>query len=174
MDGWTDNSWRFALRHLLAQLRGTSEDPATEQSNSKFETNPMLCWHVRVYFELHDSQRLDQFPNLKNSTKMDAEEKHEVNTNGKSVDVPKPPSIDDFVILKPISRGAFGQVYLARKKCNARLYAIKVGLSGLWWLWNYKSQCFKLTCFFFRWWRKQTWLIKTWRARWRRREMHLH
>ncbi|CAL1597273.1 unnamed protein product [Knipowitschia caucasica] len=43
-----------------------------------------------------------------------------------SVEVPKPPSIEDFVVLKPISRGAFGKVYLARKKCNARLYAIKV------------------------------------------------
>ncbi|XP_034022340.1 serine/threonine-protein kinase greatwall isoform X2 [Thalassophryne amazonica] len=38
----------------------------------------------------------------------------------------KPPSIEDFIILKPISRGAFGKVYLARKKPNARLYAIKV------------------------------------------------
>lgn len=45
----------------------------------------------------------------------------------KSADTPKPPSIDDFIVLKPISRGAFGKVYLARKKCNARLYAIKVG-----------------------------------------------
>uniref|UniRef100_A0A8C8FMW3 Serine/threonine-protein kinase greatwall n=1 Tax=Oncorhynchus tshawytscha TaxID=74940 RepID=A0A8C8FMW3_ONCTS len=37
-----------------------------------------------------------------------------------------PASIDDFVVLKPIGRGAFGKVYLARKKCNPRLYAIKV------------------------------------------------
>ncbi|XP_077592631.1 serine/threonine-protein kinase greatwall [Stigmatopora nigra] len=37
----------------------------------------------------------------------------------------KPPEIDEFVVLKPISRGAFGKVYLARKKCNSRLYAIK-------------------------------------------------
>nr|XP_015810927.2 serine/threonine-protein kinase greatwall isoform X1 [Nothobranchius furzeri] len=44
----------------------------------------------------------------------------------KSVEIPKPPSIDDFDVLKPISRGAFGKVYLARKKCSARLYAIKV------------------------------------------------
>ncbi|XP_072307199.1 serine/threonine-protein kinase greatwall isoform X2 [Eucyclogobius newberryi] len=43
-----------------------------------------------------------------------------------AVEVPKPPPIEDFVVLKPISRGAFGKVYLARKKCNARLYAIKV------------------------------------------------
>lgn len=46
-----------------------------------------------------------------------------------SVAVPQPPSIEDFTVLKPISRGAFGKVYLARKKCNSRLYAIKV--SGL-------------------------------------------
>ncbi|XP_062377626.1 serine/threonine-protein kinase greatwall [Sardina pilchardus] len=43
-----------------------------------------------------------------------------------SADVPKPPSIEDFIVVKPISRGAFGKVYLARKKCNSRLYAIKV------------------------------------------------
>ncbi|XP_068615288.1 serine/threonine-protein kinase greatwall-like [Brachionichthys hirsutus] len=49
---------------------------------------------------------------------MDADKKHD-----KSVDVP---SIEDFIVLKPISRGAFGKVYLARKRCNARLYAIKV------------------------------------------------
>nr|XP_043906981.1 serine/threonine-protein kinase greatwall isoform X1 [Solea senegalensis] len=57
---------------------------------------------------------------------MDADEKHDSSKNEKSVDIPKPPSIEDFVVLKPISRGAFGKVYLARKKCNSRLYAIKV------------------------------------------------
>uniref|UniRef100_A0A3Q0QYU0 Serine/threonine-protein kinase greatwall n=1 Tax=Amphilophus citrinellus TaxID=61819 RepID=A0A3Q0QYU0_AMPCI len=57
---------------------------------------------------------------------MDADEKHRSCANEKSVDHhPKPPSINDFIVLKPISRGAFGKVYLARKKCNARLYAIK-------------------------------------------------
>lgn len=55
---------------------------------------------------------------------MDTDESHELREI--SVEVPKPPSIDDFVVLKPISRGAFGKVYLARKKCNSRLYAIKV------------------------------------------------
>lgn len=35
-------------------------------------------------------------------------------------------SIDDFEILKPISRGAFGRVYLARKRLSGDLYAIKV------------------------------------------------
>ena len=36
-------------------------------------------------------------------------------------------SIDDFEVLKPISRGAFGRVYLARKRTTGDLFAIKVG-----------------------------------------------
>lgn len=60
---------------------------------------------------------------------MDADEKRDSATLDKPADAPKPPSIEDFVVLKPISRGAFGKVYLARKKCNARLYAIKVSLA---------------------------------------------
>eukprot|EP01113_Clastostelium_recurvatum_P044828 TRINITY_DN760_c0_g3_i2.p1 TRINITY_DN760_c0_g3~~TRINITY_DN760_c0_g3_i2.p1 ORF type:complete len:1617 (+),score=536.15 TRINITY_DN760_c0_g3_i2:260-5110(+) len=35
-------------------------------------------------------------------------------------------SISDFEIIKPISKGAFGRVYLARKKTTGDLYAIKV------------------------------------------------
>lgn len=55
---------------------------------------------------------------------MDADEKPGLKEI--SVEIPRPPSIEDFAVLKPISRGAFGKVYLARKKCNSRLYAIKV------------------------------------------------
>jgi serine/threonine protein kinase len=35
-------------------------------------------------------------------------------------------SIDDFEILKPISRGAFGRVFLAKKRTTGDLFAIKV------------------------------------------------
>lgn len=35
-------------------------------------------------------------------------------------------TIDDFEIIKLISRGAFGRVYLARKKSNGELFALKV------------------------------------------------
>ncbi|KAJ0182567.1 hypothetical protein K1T71_001936 [Dendrolimus kikuchii] len=39
----------------------------------------------------------------------------------------KPPDINDFTIIKPISRGAFGKVFLAHKKNNKeQMYAIKV------------------------------------------------
>ncbi|XP_077978773.1 serine/threonine-protein kinase greatwall-like [Glandiceps talaboti] len=36
------------------------------------------------------------------------------------------PSIQDFKIVKPISRGAFGKVFLGRHKTKDKLYAIKV------------------------------------------------
>lgn len=49
--------------------------------------------------------------------------KRGVNNN----DGPKPPSIRDFSIVKPISRGAFGKVFLGYKNSNPEdLYAIKV------------------------------------------------
>ena len=66
---------------------------------------------------------------------MDAKEKHPKDeshlVNVKPRDPrSSPASIEDFEILKPVSRGAFGKVYLARKKSrpDAQLYAIKVGL----------------------------------------------
>jgi len=38
----------------------------------------------------------------------------------------QPPSIKDFEVVKPISRGAFGSVYLAKKKITGEYFAIKV------------------------------------------------
>ncbi|XP_012658717.1 serine/threonine-protein kinase greatwall [Otolemur garnettii] len=40
------------------------------------------------------------------------------------IPVPRPPSIEEFDIVKPISRGAFGKVYLGQK--GGKLYAVKV------------------------------------------------
>lgn len=38
-------------------------------------------------------------------------------------------SIEDFEIIKPISRGAFGRVFLARKRATGDVFAIKVRAS---------------------------------------------
>ena len=38
----------------------------------------------------------------------------------------QPPSIKDFEVIKPISRGAFGSVYLSKKKRTGEYFAIKV------------------------------------------------
>lgn len=35
-------------------------------------------------------------------------------------------NIEDFEIIKPISRGAYGKVFLARKRTTGDLFAIKV------------------------------------------------
>lgn len=44
-------------------------------------------------------------------------------------------SIEDFEIIKPISRGAFGRVFLARKRATGDLFAIKVSIhTDLKWL----------------------------------------
>nr|KAF6501327.1 microtubule associated serine/threonine kinase like [Molossus molossus] len=40
------------------------------------------------------------------------------------ISIPRPPSIEEFTIVKPISRGAFGKVYLGQK--GSKLYAVKV------------------------------------------------
>ncbi|XP_077364984.1 serine/threonine-protein kinase greatwall isoform X2 [Festucalex cinctus] len=56
---------------------------------------------------------------------MDSAEKDKRSPNSRALVSLKLPKIEDFVTLKPISRGAFGKVYLARKKSNSRLYAIK-------------------------------------------------
>ena len=39
---------------------------------------------------------------------------------------PAQPSIKDFEIIKPISKGAFGSVYLSKKKSTGEYFAIKV------------------------------------------------
>ena len=36
------------------------------------------------------------------------------------------PSIVDFTVIRPIAKGAFGRVFLARKKKTGDLFAIKV------------------------------------------------
>lgn len=41
-------------------------------------------------------------------------------------------TIDDFEIIKPISRGAFGRVCLARKRATGDLFAIKVSFIPVW------------------------------------------
>ena len=48
------------------------------------------------------------------------------NVQDVAINVPRPPDINDFTILKPISKGAFGKVFLGKRKTDKRLYAIKV------------------------------------------------
>lgn len=62
-------------------------------------------------------------------------------------------SIEDFEIIKPISRGAFGRVFLARKRATGDLFAIKVCLflcvlsHGKCFHLLIASKCFKISLF---------------------------
>ncbi|CAH2238206.1 jg11488 [Pararge aegeria aegeria] len=50
-----------------------------------------------------------------------------INANSEDIISNKAPDINDFTIVKPISRGAFGKVFLAHKKNSKdQMYAIKV------------------------------------------------
>ncbi|KAL6068243.1 Serine/threonine-protein kinase greatwall [Balamuthia mandrillaris] len=55
-----------------------------------------------------------------------ADSQDSLNDGTNSQDGPMRPSIKAFEIVKPISRGSFGQVVLGRKKSTGDLYAIKV------------------------------------------------
>eukprot|EP01125_Pyxidicula_operculata_P019295 TRINITY_DN698_c0_g1_i2.p1 TRINITY_DN698_c0_g1~~TRINITY_DN698_c0_g1_i2.p1 ORF type:complete len:1300 (+),score=335.10 TRINITY_DN698_c0_g1_i2:220-4119(+) len=59
-------------------------------------------------------------------SKSSSTNKNNSNNNNNALSNPLKISIKDFQILKPISRGAFGRVYLAKKIKTGDLYAIKV------------------------------------------------
>ena len=68
-----------------------------------------------------DEDKENELPNTFESPELC--NKHESDRNN----APKIPSIEDFQILKPISRGAFGKVFLGQKKDKpGKKYAIKV------------------------------------------------
>lgn len=41
-------------------------------------------------------------------------------------EIAKKTTLDDFAVIKPISRGAFGRVYLVLHKSTGQLFALKV------------------------------------------------
>ncbi|KAI9504614.1 kinase-like domain-containing protein, partial [Coemansia spiralis] len=47
-------------------------------------------------------------------------------SNSAALAMPTMPSINDFVLLKPISKGAYGSVFLAKKRATGEYYAIKI------------------------------------------------
>ncbi|GAB1602715.1 serine/threonine-protein kinase greatwall [Argonauta hians] len=70
-----------------------------------------------------DIKDSESFSEKDNSITFEGEEDEEVKDSG----VKKLPQIEDFVFIKPISRGAFGKVFLGcKKEVPDKLYAIKV------------------------------------------------
>ncbi|OTB02102.1 hypothetical protein M426DRAFT_74794 [Hypoxylon sp. CI-4A] len=83
--------------------------------NSEFGSPAIIPHHRR-----QSSAALSEFPNRQpTSPRLNA-------ANHPPMARAVPPSIKDFEIIKPISRGAFGSVYLSKKKSTGEYFAIKV------------------------------------------------
>ncbi|KHJ36189.1 putative serine threonine-protein kinase ppk18 [Erysiphe necator] len=102
-------------RSLVANHEGVASPVVSPMHNgSEFSSPALLPHHHRRQSSAagSDPSRLPPSPRLS------------------TVGVPQarivPPSIKDFEIIKPISKGAFGSVYLAKKKSTGDYYAIKV------------------------------------------------
>jgi hypothetical protein len=67
-----------------------------------------------------------QFPKLRRAFSMTAMDTKEVRELVPVASIQSEVSIKDFELLKPISKGAYGRVYLCRKKTTKDIYAIKV------------------------------------------------
>uniref|UniRef100_A0A804P8P2 non-specific serine/threonine protein kinase n=1 Tax=Zea mays TaxID=4577 RepID=A0A804P8P2_MAIZE len=81
--------------------------------------------HREKYLQLCDSVDMDKVDSA--STIMDEEDNVVRSLRASPVHPIKDrTSIDDFEIIKPISRGAFGRVFLAKKRTTGDLFAIKV------------------------------------------------
>lgn len=92
-----------------------SPEPSPMLSHSEFSSPAPILHHRR-----QSSAALSEFPN-----------RHPPSPRMNAVNPPPlaravPPSIKDFEIIKPISKGAFGSVYLSKKKSTGEYFAIKV------------------------------------------------
>lgn len=91
-------------------------------SNSPFDQN--CAKHQQSNQQVNIRAQLFICPACRNELNMHAgSATPAVSTSGNNINNM---TIDDFEILKPISRGAFGRVYLCRKRATGDLFAIKV------------------------------------------------
>ncbi|KAI1805023.1 hypothetical protein F4811DRAFT_517861 [Daldinia bambusicola] len=82
--------------------------------NSEFSSPAIFTHHRR-----QSSTTTSEFPNRPVSPRLNP-------ANHPPMARAVPPSIKDFEIIKPISKGAFGSVYLSKKKSTGEYFAIKV------------------------------------------------
>lgn len=83
------------------------------------------------YIELcgqFDDSKIDSSSNLgdEDAGLIEEEMNHNLRNSPTSSTHKDRTSIEDFEIIKPISRGAYGRVFLARKRITGDLFAIKV------------------------------------------------
>ncbi|KAM3294523.1 hypothetical protein ACQJBY_031433 [Aegilops geniculata] len=116
----------------LSQLVTCIEDLQEIVNRRKHEALTVQTFGTRIeklhrekYLQLCDSVDMDKVDS--SSTIMDEEDDVVRSLRASPVHPVKDrTSIDDFEIIKPISRGAFGRVFLAKKRTTGDLFAIKV------------------------------------------------
>ncbi|KAI1493125.1 hypothetical protein F5X96DRAFT_667022 [Biscogniauxia mediterranea] len=103
-------------RNLQFSQEGvTSPEASPMLPHSEFSSPAVVSHHRR-----QSSAALSDFPSRPPvSPRLNA-------TNPPPMARAVPPSIKDFEIIKPISKGAFGSVYLSKKKSTGEYFAIKV------------------------------------------------
>ncbi|KAI1113635.1 putative response regulator receiver RIM15p [Nemania sp. NC0429] len=102
-------------RNLQFSQEGVASPEASPMlSHSEF-TSPAIIPHHRR----QSSTAFSDFHNRPTSPRLSA-------SNPPPLARAVPPSIKDFEIIKPISKGAFGSVYLSKKKSTGEYFAIKV------------------------------------------------
>lgn len=102
-----------------------SPEPSPKLANSEF-TSPVAVPHHRHH---HHHHRRQSSAAISSSTGDNIKLPPSPRLNG--IGAPPmaravPPSIKDFEVIKPISKGAFGSVYLSKKKSTGEYFAIKV------------------------------------------------
>ncbi|KAI2777223.1 hypothetical protein F4815DRAFT_448473 [Daldinia loculata] len=91
-----------------------SPEPSPMLPSSEFSSPAIFTHHRR-----QSSTAMSDFPNRPTSPRLNP-------ANHPPMARAVPPSIKDFEIIKPISKGAFGSVYLSKKKSTGEYFAIKV------------------------------------------------
>lgn len=100
-------------------IMSTSPDWKTLNPDSKKPARPRIVVNTD---KVVDIQRVASAMSVVSGDPLDSP----VHTPSLSVIPTTVPSIRDYEIVKPISKGAFGSVYLARKKVTGDYYAVKV------------------------------------------------
>jgi serine/threonine protein kinase len=78
---------------------------------------------------MDESQKDPSYPNGDDDSFSDNSVGHSARASNINTKFKDRTTIEDFEILKPISRGAFGRVFLAKKRVTGDLFAIKVILT---------------------------------------------
>ncbi|KAJ4783147.1 Protein kinase family protein [Rhynchospora pubera] len=81
---------------------------------------------IQLCGDLDESQKDPSYPNGDDDSFSDNSVSHSARATNMNARFKDRTTIEDFEILKPISRGAFGRVFLAKKRVTGDLFAIKV------------------------------------------------